>query len=661
MIDKLLGQIMSKINGAKNEKDPEQKKENELTLNDRLILLARENEKFNSKQSLEIFKFFMDNKKYSDIIDINDRVYLDLEFFDDFNQNNNNIYNKINNTYTTLGGLTLQSILKNPINNIDTLKKRQNLIQSFEKFTVSKQNHIINDLKVVNELETEILWFWNKNNNKHLTIFKDMVFLNLTGYKKIDNYINNNPIILSVHNWFKIFLTPLFAILSPFTAIVIPLILFFIVRKKLPFKISTKGFFKFIAGSLFGGGMTRFMKQGFKAKILGFFSSAMWFIFYIQGIFSNYKVSKNLNKIINLIHNKLNCVKKFITNAREILTNTDQLDLTIVYPDFNKNKIIENLSFLETYFKHDVFNKEPYLFSNKGMILSTYNKFLNVKDYLIELFHFTGSIDTIQSLFKLKNQYGGKHIYSYAKYNNREQPSINVEGLWHPCLDEKPILNDVNMNQNIIITGPNAAGKSTFIKSMIVNCILAQTIGIVSSKKFELVPFEIIETYLHIPDNKGVSSLFEAEMLRSKDYINTIKDNNKKSIIIMDELFSSTNYIEGFSGAFAVLQKLASFNNSLFLTTTHYSHLGDLEKKDSNIVNYKFDIERDPSNNIVFNYKLKKGVSNQYIALELLRENEFDDDLIENAIKVSKNIKIMKKELKKSEKKKTKEDEKKSE
>ena len=48
MIDKLVGQIMSRINGAKNEKDPEQKKENELTLNDRLILLARENEKFNS-------------------------------------------------------------------------------------------------------------------------------------------------------------------------------------------------------------------------------------------------------------------------------------------------------------------------------------------------------------------------------------------------------------------------------------------------------------------------------------------------------------------------------------------------------------------------------------------------------------------------------------
>ena len=132
MIDKLLSQVMSKINGSKNDKDPEQKK-NELTLNDRLILLARENEKFNSKQSLEIFKFFMDKKEYSDKIDINDRVYLDLEFFDDFNQNDNNIYNKINNTHTTLGGLTLHSILKNPINNIDTLKKRQNLYSNIRK------------------------------------------------------------------------------------------------------------------------------------------------------------------------------------------------------------------------------------------------------------------------------------------------------------------------------------------------------------------------------------------------------------------------------------------------------------------------------------------------------------------------------------------------
>ena len=656
MIDKLLSNIVGCLSGSNNEKDPEEKKENELTLNDRLILLARENEKFNSKQSLEIFRFFMSDKKYTDLVNVNERVYTDLEFFDDFNQSDSTIYNKINHTCTTLGDLSLQTLLKNPTNNIETLKDRQKLIEIFEGFDVKQRNNIIDNLKTVNKLETEILWFWNKNNNKHLTIFKDMVFLNLTGYERIDNFINNNPIILSIHNWFKIFLTPLFAVLSPFTAVIIPLILFLIVRQKLPFKISTRDFFKFIGKNLFGGGMTQFMKQGFKAKILGFFSSAMWFVFYIQGIFSNYKVSKNLNKIINLIHTKLNCVKKFIINTREILHNTQQLDLSIIYPGIDLTKIKYNLAFLGGYFQHGVFEQEPALFTNKGMILATYNKFLHVKDSLIDLFHFTGSIDTIQSLFRLKNQCGGggggSNKYTFAKYNDNKTLRINADGLWHPCLDKKPVLNNINMNKNIIITGPNAAGKSTFIKSVIVNCVLAQTIGIVASKKFELVPFEMIETYLHIPDNKGVSSLFEAEMLRSKDYINNIRESGKKSIIIMDEIFSSTNYIEGFSGAFAVLQKLASFKNSLFLTTTHYSHLGDLEKKESNIINYKFDIDRDVSNGIVFNYKLKRGVSKQYIALELLKENDFDDDLIENAIEISKNIRIMK--TKKSVKKKSK-------
>ena len=83
--------------------------------------------------------------------------------------------------------------------------------------------------------------------------------------------------------------------------------------------------------------------------------------------------------------------------------------------------------------------------------------------------------------------------------------------------------------------------KATFIKSIATNLILSQTIGLSSAEELTITPFNLIDTYLHIPDVKGSTSLFETEMLRSKEYINRIKEAEGKSFVIMDELFSSTN------------------------------------------------------------------------------------------------------------------------
>jgi DNA mismatch repair ATPase MutS len=152
----------------------------------------------------------------------------------------------------------------------------------------------------------------------------------------------------------------------------------------------------------------------------------------------------------------------------------------------------------------------------------------------------------------------------------------------------------------------------------------------------------MIETYLHIPDSKGCSSLFEAEMFRSKEYIEKIKnlDKNKFSFIVLDEIFSSTNYVEGFSGAYSILKKISSFSNTLFITTTHYTDLEILEKNTKGkIKNYKFEVDHNSDNEIIFNYNLTKGVSRQYIALELLKKNGFDNDILEDALDICDKIK----------------------
>jgi len=193
--------------------------------------------------------------------------------------------------------------------------------------------------------------------------------------------------------------------------------------------------------------------------------------------------------------------------------------------------------------------------------------------------------------------------------------------------------------QNACITGPNAGGKSTFIKSLCLGILFSQTLTIAPAKLFKFTPFSKIDTYLNIPDCKGKESLFEAEMTRSLNYINSIRELDKKefSFVIMDEIFSSTNPEEGIAGAYAIAKNISSYSNNISIITSHYTYLSKLEQT-SRFKNYHIPIERDVNNNIVYKYKLLPGVSNQFIALELLESKGFDKDIVLEAKQVCNHL-----------------------
>ena len=621
------------------EKKIEEKNESELTVFDRYNMINIDN--FDNKIINKIIDL---DFKTKDNIKIQDRVYEDLEIFNNIKNdtiNHGTIYNKINNTQTTMGHLTLKNILLNPINNIGILEQRQDIIKKYLSLPTETKNKIKELLLNIKSLEKDIKWFWDDNIQKHLYVLYDIVFLNLTGINKIDNFLNKNRVLLSIFNVYRIFLAPIINILSPLSTVLIPFVLFLVFKKFIPVKITNKQFFSMIFKNFFNSDIVGILlgKTSFKQKMFGIISAGIWIFIYIQNVYSSVKLSKNVNNIINLIHSKLNSIKKLINNTNLLNKLCSNLKLNILNVDINKFN--NNCNSLSCIFTKDCFDCKPKLFSNKGVILSTYQIFDNMKNNIKNILRYVGVIDYINSNSILINKYISNNKYVFPEYNNNnKKPSMNFTGIWNPYLSDKPVLNDININKNIILTGPNAAGKSTFIKSVAINVILSQSIGISSCSNLNITPFKIVDTYLQIPDIKGNSSLFEAEMIRSKSYINTLKNSDDFSFIIMDEIFSSTNYIEGFSGAYAILNKISKFDKSMFIATTHYGKLSTLKNKSKNIINYKFTINRDTSNNIKFNYKIKKGVSKQFIALELLKNNNFDDDIISEALAISKKIRL---------------------
>jgi DNA mismatch repair ATPase MutS len=101
------------------------------------------------------------------------------------------------------------------------------------------------------------------------------------------------------------------------------------------------------------------------------------------------------------------------------------------------------------------------------------------------------------------------------------------------------------------------------------------------------------------------------------------------SFNIMDEIFVSTNYQEGMSGAYAIIKKMCHLNKCLNIITTHFDVLAGMDEV--KVDKQYFDIEIDENDKIISDYKIKPGVSKKHLALKLLKKKGFDASIIADA------------------------------
>jgi DNA mismatch repair protein MutS len=579
----------------------------ELNLNQKINIINNEH------SSINISDFFnLDNIKIipSSNIFINKEFYNNLDIFN-VNNINKSIFNSINNTYTLFGTEILYQLLHNPIYNINILQHRQSLIKNINNnFQLS--NNIKNILLSIKNNENTILWFWNKN-TEHIDSIHDIILFN----NKYLQFFNNNIPLLQISNIYKIYISPFTTICSPIMTIIVP----YIILKYLKINIPIKFIFTIIKSSLLGTN-SMFLTGNLK-YIYPIFS----FFIYIQSIYNAVILSINVNKTINIIHKKLNSIYNIIKSYEQIQFISHKFNLSFININILSN-IHQNYLNINKYFSHNIFKSNSSIFENKGQIISTYYNFNLYKNNIICLLKYIGLVDSYLSTSLLFNN----NFFCFTQFTNNIKPVILFKDVKHPYLINC-VANNVKLidkNLGMIITGPNAAGKSTYIKSLTISILLSQTLGIACSKYAILSPFYNISTYLNIPDCQGKESLFEAEMFRCKEYLHFLKNNNNKlSFIVMDEILSSTNYVEGYSAAFAILNKLASYYNNITIITTHYNKLSKLDKYTNFYFNnFKFSVNFDFNDNIHFSYKIKKGISKQYIALKLLQNNFFDPDII---------------------------------
>jgi hypothetical protein len=194
------------------------------------------------------------------------------------------------------------------------------------------------------------------------------------------------------------------------------------------------------------------------------------------------------------------------------------------------------------------------------------------------------------------------------------------------------VSNTVDLEKNLVITGPNGSGKTSQLKATAINIIFTQQFGVGFYESCELAPYTHIHSYLNIPDTSGRDSLFQAEARRCKeilDIIETSPIDDARHFAVFDELFSGTNAEEATSASYAFLKYLQKKPNVDFILTTHFEKLCKRihKSKHMRIANRKMEAFV-TGNDIKFTYKLKDGYSKIKGAKLILIQMEFPDEIV---------------------------------
>ena len=196
------------------------------------------------------------------------------------------------------------------------------------------------------------------------------------------------------------------------------------------------------------------------------------------------------------------------------------------------------------------------------------------------------------------------------------------------------VANDVVLDKQLVITGPNAAGKTTVIKSTLFNIILSQQIGYGFYKHAEINPYDYLHCYLNIPDTSGRDSLFQAESRRCMEILRCIMDNpTSRHFCIFDELYSGTNPYEAVAAAYGYIAFISKNPRVDLILTTHYIELCELlEKRNAGaITNLHMSVCADTG---AYHYKIANGISTIKGGLKVLRELEYPNEIVESASEI---------------------------
>jgi len=575
----------------------------------------------------------------SNIILHDTKTWQDLNLFCGQTDLDQYLVHKIDRTYTIFGTINLCHMIAQSSCNVDVIQGHQAIIK---EIVANKElmQALEKELSAFQSAENFLVSCWTKD------LLKQAVFRNYFSLTSsaVGNYFNDSPVALNVKSFIDHQQRIMVAASTSIAALLLPVYgISQITKHHLPQGVQNLAKeVRCSGGAIFGITASCLNDQ----YALGLLTICAGLVAGLHAQNSIEWASDNFS-LDKFLFYKMKKIALAIQSMKKIDALLDNKEFGCCHKAIHAlfhDKKSEGLAELLRLLSSPLFTKKSSVCSNIGTTLVAFRLFHAHKeefeDALIEL----GQLDAYVGLAKLYQEHeNSSKPYCFVEFQDHEQPHIKLDSFWNPFVcGTSVITNSIELGgnynrQNMIVTGPNAGGKSTTLKAMALNVIMAQSFGMAAARRMIMTPFDAVMSYLNIVDDLAAgTSLFKAQVLRVQSILDFMKElsNSQKCFLVADEMFNGTSPQEAQACAFAVAQELGNYGNNINVVATHYAALTTLEALTTTYANYHVSVTKLASGELVYPFVILPGTTDQHIALDILQNEGFKGSIIENATRI---------------------------
>jgi len=509
----------------------------------------------------------------------------------------------LDNCITSVGSRELKKIIKNPFLNIEKIKQRQFYVDYFYNDVLLRESirEYLKDIYDIERIAGKIIY--GTENGKDLLSLKDSIRKSLEIYRLLKEHQEikdildiDVKILLDIYNKIEL-----------------------IIDAEAPFSVREGGI----------------IKDGYNSELDELRKISKLGKDFILEIEQREKERTGI-KGLKIKYNKVFGYFIEVTKANEHLVPEDYI---------RKQTLVNS----ERYIVPDLKEYEEKVITAKSKI--------EALEY--ELFkQLTSEIkEHIDSLYKLANRIANLDIVSnfahiatknsYVKPEMNEGEILEIKGGRHPIVETlipsgTYVKNDIildDKNNLIILTGPNMSGKSTYMKQVALNIIMAHIGSYVAADYAKIPIVDKIFTRVGASDDLLTGqSTFMLEMTEVASILNSA---TKKSFVVLDEIGRGTSTYDGISIATAITEYIHNVIGAKTIFATHYHELTELEKELERAINFRVEVKED-GKNVVFLREIVKGGADKSYGIEVARLSGVPKEVLNRSRKILKKLETRK-------------------
>lgn len=557
--------------------------------------------------------YYNDNK-----VELNKNIINDLELTETVDPSCSPIYNFCFDNDNDVSKKLNQQICRFYTTDVQFLKDSQQILKDYKPLEVKYTDYSKNYKNIID--------IWNEL--KIDAGFKERYYY--VEWEMLD-FLNRSQSFLQFMSIYNL-LSPVISLFIPIIILIIP----FLIIKMKGQQITISEYFevlKFVAsqnaiGKLF---VVNFGEITSQEKLYIFISAA----FYLFSIYQNFMVCVRFNNNMKIIHNHFNEIRIYINHTINSMENYLKYSNLTTHSKFNSH-VMENLQTLQimrdkiqSITDYNMFNFSK--IKEIGYVFKCFYELHTDKIYDDAILYSLGFNAYMDCLKGLKQNILERKI-NFAVFIEKSKNTVLENSYYASLKNSNPIKNTIKFKKNMIITGPNASGKTTILKSTLINILFSQQFGCGFYESASIKPFSHIHCYLNIPDTSGRDSLFQAEARRCKEILDAVSSYPKEAhLCVFDELYSGTNPEEAQQSATSFMKYITKYKNVSCLLTTHFIKVCRKLEKSNSIINYKMLTEK-VNNDLIYKYILKKGISDVKGGLIVLKQMNYPKEIIEGNI-----------------------------